>query len=105
MKTIFSALKTVFELLSDAFIKAVILFDRNLNLYFEKHQSLHWLFCGLSVLLALYGHFTGDIFDLISSIIICYLCCPLKILPFVPGIIRYLTIGLLIGLQIIRGDS
>jgi hypothetical protein len=104
MKTIFEAVKIAFELLSDGFIKAIILFDRNLNLYFKKHQNIHWLFCSLAVLLALYGHFTNNPFDLISSIIICYLCCPLKILPFVPGIIRYFTIGFLIVLQIVRGD-
>jgi hypothetical protein len=82
MKLIFEVLVTTLGLLIDAIVKVVILFNTNLNVYFEKHRKLHWIFCGLAFLLALYGYLTGDTFDLISSAIVGYLCCPLRILPF-----------------------
>ena len=70
--------------------------------YFQNHTTVHWLFFGLGLTLVICALFTRDIYDLITSLVITVMCCPLKPFVGVPGLTRYLTIGILASLQLIR---
>ena len=70
--------------------------------YFQNHNTVHWLFFGLGLTLAVHALLTRDIHDLITSLAITVMCCPLKPFVGVPGLTRYLTIGILASLQLVR---
>ncbi len=70
--------------------------------YFQNHNTVHWLFFGLGLTLVIRALFTRDIYDLITSLVKTVMCCPLKPFVGVPGLTRYLTIGILTSLQLIR---
>jgi hypothetical protein len=85
----------------DSLFDSIASLNRGFNLYFEKFVTLHWIFFGLGILLSVYGYLTGDLFELISSVVVALFCCPLKQLPKIPGMLRYCVIGLLITLQLV----
>ncbi len=68
--------------------------------YFQNHNTVHWLFFGLGLTLVIRALFTRDIYDLITSLVITVMCCPLKPFDQIPGLTRYLTIVGLVFLQL-----
>ncbi len=70
--------------------------------YFQNHNTVHWLFFGLGLTLVIRALFTRDIYDLITSLVITVMCCPLKPFDQIRRLTRYLTIGILTSLQLIR---
>ena len=66
------------------------------NLFFNKLPGLHWFFFCLGLVLCALSALRNDIPDLISSMAITLLSCPLPPFRGFPGLIRYTAIALLI---------
>lgn len=72
------------------------------NNFFQSYLILHWFFVGLGILLLLQASFTGNIRGMIANAVITAFVCPVTPFNKIPGLVRYLTIGLLTIEQILK---
>lgn len=70
--------------------------NQGYNRFFNKLPGLHWFFFCLGIILCVLSTLQNDIPNLISSIAITLLSCPLPMFREFPGLIRYTAITLLI---------
>lgn len=102
-------IKTAFEMGLSTILNRLVRFkqfierlNEGYNNFFQSYLILHWFFVGLGILLLLQASFTGNIRGMIANAVITAFLCP--VVPFnkIPGLVRYLTIGVLTIEQILQ---
>ncbi|MBD2186192.1 hypothetical protein H6S82_17550 [Planktothrix sp. FACHB-1355] len=95
-------IKTAFALGLSTIINRLVRFkqfierlNEGYNDFFQSYLIWHWFFVGLGILLLLQASFTGNIRGMIANAVITMFACPVAPFNKIPGLVRYLTIGVL----------